>query len=316
MKKIFFICFCLVFCISLIAQNVEKTTLYDEVLNGKIKTLTEKHIFKNGTDTIVYSFNELGLLTNIEKSDFSLGSKRKMINIYNSYNQKIKTNWFDQDGKESYSNDYVYEEGNLVKHIMKHPKSTPNATYYFDYEVTHYKYDKNRNLIEKKELSKQKKSIKEILKEHNKYQYDSTGNCIIEESIDRIGIVIERKNNKYVGNKLVETHTWMLFEGEDLYLKDIYEYYENEKMKSHTHIVYMYGSTKEEVHRDIENYSYDCKYDINEKLIEETKVTTRSDMSEDKSSREYSDFDDKENWRRQRIGKKIIEREIDYFNTI
>ena len=317
MKRAFLISFGIVICMKLIAQDTENTTLYDEKLNGEIKTISEKHIHKNGVDTFVYSFNELGLLTMIEKSNFlpdpKFGSKQKMINIYDSDNQKIKTSWFDQDGKKTYSNDYVYEDGNLIKHTMKHPKSTHGVTYYFDYEITHYRYDKNRNLIEKKELFKQKNLMKETLRNHNKYQYDSIGNCIIEEKINSKGIVVERKNNKYVNGKLVEIFTWQMFEGEDLYLKDEYEYNEDETMKSHTHIVYMYGSVVEEDFRNIEIYSYDCKYDISGKLVGEDKITTRDNVPISKSSWEYNSFDEKGNWRKQTTGGKTIEREIDYY---
>jgi hypothetical protein len=287
---------------------------YDEVLNGKVKTIKEKHIYKNGTDTFIYSFNELGLLTNVEKLNFLLGTKQKMINIYNSDNQKTNTNWYDENGKETYRNEFIYDkEGNLIKHIMTHPKSEGKVKRYFDYEVTFYIYDKNRNLIEKKELSKRKNSIKESFKEHNKYKYDSIGKCIIEENLNSKGHVIERKNNKYLNRKLVEILTWKMFEGEDLYLKDKYEYNEDGNMKSHIHFVYMYGSTEIEESKSIESYSYEYKYDIKGRLIEESKVTSLDDLTTKTSSWKYNNFDEKGNWRHQIIGKKIIEREIEYY---
>lgn len=314
MKSVLLLSLSVFVSLELIAQNLEKTTHFDEVLNGKVKTIKEKHIYKNGTDTFIYSFNKFGLLTNVEKSDFLSGTKQKMINTYNSHNQKINTDWYDESGKVKYRNEFIYDkEDNLIKHIMTHPKSEGKVKRYFNYEVTFYIYDKKRNLIERKELSKRKNSIKESLEEHNKYQYDSIGNCIIEENLNSKGHIIERKNNKYLNHKLVEILTWQKFEGEDLYLKDKYEYYEDGNMKSHIHIVYMYGSTEIEESRSIESYSYEYKYDIKGRLLEESKVTSLDDLTTKTTSWRYNNFDEKGNWRHQIVGKKIIEREIEYY---
>ena len=313
MKRVLLLSLSVFVFIKLTAQGVENTMLYDEILNGKIKTVREKHIYTNGTDTFVYCFNELGLLTNIERTDFLLGAKpKKAINTYNTFNQKIKTDWYDESGKKSYQDEFEYDkENNLIKHFRKHPKSSGKVKYYFDYEITYYIYDKNSNLIEKKELFKQKNSIRESIKEHIKFQYDSAGNCIIEEKLNSNGHVIERKSNKYLNRKLVEIFTWQVFEGEDLYLKDKYEYYEDGTMKSNIHILYRNGSTEEVSFKSFENYSYE--YDSNGRLLEEIKETSKDDLTIKKSTLKYNDFDEKSNWRQQIIGKKIIEREIIYY---
>lgn len=319
MRRFLFIVSSIVLCFILHARNKRETRLYGEILNGKIKTLTEKHIYKNGIETSIYHFNELGLLAQKEELRFlpdeKFGLNQKMINIYDSDNQKIKTISYDQDGKETYINEFSYKDGNLVKHMLKHPRSTAKITYYFDYEETRFKYDKKRNLIEKKTIIKEKKLIR-VRQKLEKYQYDSMGNCIVEEEFDKSGAVVQRKSNKYLNNKLVETLTWQLFEGEDLYLKDIYEHNEDGTLKSQIHVVYVYGSMDEEDHRDTENYSYAYKYDAEGRPIEETKTTSRNDVIANVHNRQYSDFDDEGNWRKQKIGKVIIERAIEYYDDI
>jgi len=182
-----------------------------------------------------------------------------------------------------------------------------------DYEIDTYKYNENGNVIERKEILKRKNSRNEILQKHIKYQYDCIGNCIIEETINAIGKVVEIKNNKYINHKLIETFTWRLFEGEDLYLKDLYKYNDDSTMKSHTSIVYMYGSTDEEESNLTESYSYEYEYDINGRLIGETKTTSREDLPIKKSIWRYIDFDNYGNWIQKTVGSTIIKRQIEYY---
>lgn len=312
MKSFFLTSLFVVFCFGLVAQNEEKTILKGEVLNGKIKTIYEKRNNDNKIDRFAYSFNELGLLIAEESSLFA-GLNKKAIYTYNSKNQRIKTTMYDKEENETDYIEFVYENENLIKRFYKHAKSTPKITRYIDYEIDDYKYDENGNVIERKNIFKRKDSRSEILQKHIKYQYDSIGNCEIEETLSSTGKVVERKNNKYNNCKLIETFTWQLFEGEDLYLKDIYEYNEDGTMKSHTYIVYMYGSTDEEVVKWTENYLYEYEYDINGRLVGETKTTLQDNMPNKKSIWKQIEFDDFGNWKQKTIGNAVLKREIEYY---
>jgi hypothetical protein len=299
-----------------IDQNEVIITLKDEVLNGRIKTINEKRIYNNKIDSFAYFFIELGLLVAEESSLFA-GLNKKAIYTYNSDNQRIMTKMYDRDENQTDYIEFTYDNGNLIKRFYKHAASTPKITRYVDYDIDTYKHDENGNIIEKKRITKRKNSRDEILQEYIKYQYDSIGSCIIEEELGLSGKVVERKNNKYINRKLVETFTWQLFEGEDLYLKDTYEYNEDGTMKSHTHIIYMYSSTDEEVDKWTENYSYSYEYDNEGRLIGETKTTeTTSRISEmpiKTATWKHIDFDDYGNWIQKTMGNSVIKREIEYY---
>ena len=313
MKSYFLVGLYLTICFGLIAQNEEKIVLKDEVLNGRIKTLYEKRIHNNRIDSFAYYFNELGLLI-AEESTLFAGLNKKALYTYNSDNQRIKTTMYDKEGNETDYIEFVYENENLIKRFYKHAKSTPKITRYFDYEIDTYKYDENGNVIEKKAIFKRKDSKNESLREHIKFQYDSIGNCKIEETFNSTGKVVKRKNNEYYNCNLIETFTWQIFEGEDSYSKDLYEYNENGTMKSHTHIVYMYGSTDEEVVKWAGNYSYE--YDTNGRLIGETKTPIGTDnwyKPMEKTTWKHIDFDDYGNWIQKTIDNTIINREIEYY---
>jgi len=288
------------------AQNVSKTSFREEMLNGKIKTIKQK-IYKDGeVDTMLYIFNDLGLL--IEEVQF----REHTFFFYNSKNQKIKSisNYLEYGGIESSSSEYIYEDGKLIKYILKYPPSTAKITHFYDYFITHYKYNNNNELEEVLKFDKLKKSKKETFSEHYKYQYDSCGNRIIEEEFDSNGKKIKMIEKKYINNILMESFTWMAFEGEDLYLKSINLYDENENLESHIEIVYMYGSTTDIAARSTTSYFYDDQQRLI-KVIEpwhpNNKTTT------------YSYFDLNDNWLQKNIidnnGKveKTI-REIEYFN--
>lgn len=313
MKRFFLTSLSVFFCLGLIAQDEGKIVLKDEVLNGKIKTIYEKRNNNNKIDSLVYYFNELGLLIAEESSLFA-GLNKKAIYTYNSDNQRIKTTMYDKEENETDYIEFVYENENLIKRFYKYAKSTPKITRYIDYEINTYKYDEHRNVIERKEIHKNKNSRSETFQAHIKYQYDSIGNCTIEKRLDSRGEVVEEKNNEYNNGKLIETFTWQLFEEEDLYLRDIYEYNNDGTMKSHTHIVYMYGSTDEEVVKWTENYSYE--YDTNGRLIGETKTPIGTDnwyKPMEKTIWKHIDFDDYGNWIQKTMGNTIINREIEYY---
>jgi hypothetical protein len=301
-------------------KDIDKThviiTLKEEVLNGRIKTIYEKRIFNNKIDSFTYFFNELGLLVTEESSLFA-GLNKKAIYTYNSDNQRIMTKMYDEDENQTDYIEFTYDNGNLIKRFYKHAASTPKIISYFDYDIDTYKYDEKRHIIEKKRITKRKDSRNEILQEYIKYQYDSIGNRIIEEKLNLNGKVVKRKNNKYINSTLIESFTWQLFEGADLYIKDIYECNEDGTMKSHTHIIYMYGGTNEEVDKWTENYFYEYEYDNEGRLIGETKTTkTTSRISEvpiKTVTWKHIDFDDYGNWRHKTIGNSVIEREIEYY---
>ena len=299
-----------------IDQNEVIITLKEEVLKGRIKAIYEKRIYNNGVDSFAYFFNELGLLVTEESSLFA-GLNKKAIYTYNSDNQRIMIKMYDKDENQTDYIEFTYENGNLIKRFYKHAKSIPKITHYVDYDIDTYKHDENGNIIERKRITKRKDSRNEILQEYIKYQYDSIGNCIVEEELGLNGKIVERKNNKYINRTLIETFTWQLFEGVDLYLKDTYEYNKDGTIKSHTHIIYMYGSTDEEVDKWTENYSYEYEYNNEGKLIGETKTTkTTSQIIEvpiKTSTWKHIDFDDYGNWIQKIIGNTKIERKIEYY---
>ena len=301
-----------------ITQNEAIITFKEEVLKGRIKSIYERRIYNNGVDSFAYFFNELGLLVAEESSLFA-GLNEKAIYTYNSDNQKIMTKMYDKDEKQTDYIEFTYDNnGNLIKRFYKHAASTPQITRYFDYEIDLYKYDESGNVSERKEIFRRKGIFeRENLQEHIKYQYDSIGNCIVEEELGLNGKIVERKNNKYINRTLIETFTWQLFEGEDLYLKDTYEYNKDGTMKSHTHIIYMYGNTDEEVDKWTENYTCEYEYDNEGRLIGETKITkTTSQIVEvptKTSTWKHIDFDDYGNWIQKTIGNTRIERKIEYF---
>lgn len=284
-------------------EGDEKTKFQDEILNGKIKTIKQIIYEKDRVDTALYFFNEVGLLEEAITNGF------RDIHSYNWANQKIKSTSFDLNhgGIELQSNEYLYENENLITHILKYPSSTFKITYYYDYFITYYTYNINKQLVEEKKFSKRKEDTKEMFCHRYTYQYDSIGNRTIVEKFEENGSMWEKIENKYRNNKLIETFTWTSFEGEDLYLKDIYVYNENDKLESLINIVYNYGSTTDIQHSDTTNYLYDDQQRLI-KIIEPRNFIYYNLTS-------FSDFDIKGNWQQKTIvdTKKII-REIEYYN--
>ena len=113
MKKILIFIFVIIFC-NLSAQNVNKTSFQDEILNGKVKIIKQKIYKGNKVDTMQYIFNDLGLIIDaVQYGDHT-------VYFYNSDNQIIKsiTNYLEHGGVESHTYEYFYENGNLVKQIL------------------------------------------------------------------------------------------------------------------------------------------------------------------------------------------------------
>ena len=297
---------------SLTVPEQAKILSKDKLLNKKIKAIYEKYYFDNGRiDSCSYFFNESGLL--ITEKAYRSTWYQKTVYTYNADNQEVRRTRYDKDGMQTDYIESTYGNGNLVKRFFKHAVSTPRITYYLDYQIDTYKYDDSGNVIEKKEIYKRKDSKNEEIQSHIKYQYDSEGNRIIEEKLNSKGEVVEGKKNRYVNRKLMETATWMLFEGEDLYLKDTYEYDKNDTMRLHTNIVYTYGSSTIEAYRQTENYSYEYEYDINGTLIGETKTKSQTNKPIEKFTWKYIDFDDYGNWTQKKLESTIIKREIEYY---
>lgn len=290
----------------------EKTTLEEEVLNGKIKAIYEKRISKNTSDSLAYYFDEFGLLTTKESSLFA-GLNKKAIYTYNADHQRIQTTMYDYDGNQTDFIEFTYENGNLLQRFYKHAESTPKITRYFDYEIETYKYDEKGNVIEIKSVFKRKNSNTEILQRHIRYQYDSIGNRIVEERLDLSGKVTERKENNFLNKKIIESFTWQSFEDEDLYLKDQYEYYENGKIKTHIYIIYEYGSCLFEALRYTNNYFYENNYDINGRLVEETKTKFQNDSLMNQKSLKIIKFDEFGNWREKIENNIRHKRVIEYY---
>ena len=311
MKNIYLLLFVII-SYSLTAQSVEKTEFRGEILNGKIKLITQTEFnkfkkfsqsnkFNKKIDTMFYCFNELGLL--VEAKEF----KNKTFYTYNSDNQIIISNTYHLrfEGIKARSNEYIYENGNLIKHILKYPPSNSHVTNYFDYFITHYDYDTNGKIIEDRKFSKHRNYEEESFYHHYKYQYDTLGNCIIKERLDKNGDVKQINENKYLNNKLIETFIWQEFEDENSYSKNIYVYDENENLDYCIGIGYMYGSTTNIANKHITNYFYDDK----QRLIK---------IEESYRATYYQDFDTKDNWQKKIIDEKdkqrIILRKFEYYD--
>lgn len=295
------------------SQGTDYTKLKNEVFNGKIKTLSEKAYVctNNDQDSLVlnveltYTFSELGLLVGRK------GLGQEIFNTYNSDNQISSSSIHLENGVEYVKNVFSYSNGNLVKHINKNiPSKYVNSTY--DYFVSFYIYNGENKLVEEKRLSKSRNMQNEVLEEHKKYQYDKNGNCLVEEKFEN-GEVIKRVEKKYSDHKLRESFTWQEFEGENLYLKDLYEYNEDGTILSHINIIYDYNSTERIADKIMVNYLY--KYDYKHRLTEMHELSNKSKMYI------FSNFDLNGNWQRKTIkedGKfmKVIFREFEYYNLL
>jgi hypothetical protein len=302
MKKILIFIFVIIFC-NINAQNVT-TSLREEILNGKIKIIKQKIYKDEKIDTMQYCFNDFGLLIH------DVHYREQTFYYYNSNNQIIKSisYYLEYGGIESSSDEYIYEDGKLIKYILKYSPSTDKISRYIYHLFTNYKYDFNNQLVEVMEFSKNRKYKKETFLKHYKYQYDSCGNRKIEEEFNSKGEKVKMIEKKYVNNILLESFTWKKFEGEDLYLKSIYQYDENKNLEIHIEIVYMYGSKTDIALQSTTSYFYDDQQRLI-KVIESRgndRITT------------YSDFDKNDNWLQKLFivnGKeeKTI-REIEYFN--
>jgi hypothetical protein len=296
---------------SLYAQNENKTKFEDGILNGRVKSFEQKsfNINKTSQDTVlsselIYKFNDSGLLEECK------GLGQISTYKYNSKNQLIQVNVCRWNGKDCTVNDYSYDEkGNLIKHYSKQPPSTSTITVYFEYFVTYYSYDEQNNLIEEKSFDKPVKAKKEHLEEHKIYEYDPKGNKIIEKELTQSGTFSQKVEYKYSDTTLIETFTWMEFEGEDLYLRDIYEYFESDKIKSKTSIIYAYNSTERIVQKDTTLYIYE--FDNENRLIKETENASKIKV------KEYHNFDKRNNWQKlienDNGEVKIIIRQFEYY---
>lgn len=296
---------------SLFSQNDNITKFEDELINGKVKSLEQKSFKVNKTsqDTVIISelifkFNDSGLLE--ERKGLGQISTYK----YNSKNQLIQINVCQWNGKDCTVNDYSYDEtGNLIKHYSKEPPSTSTMTVYFEYFVTYYTYNEQNNLIEEKSFDKPVKSKKEHFEEHKIYEYNSKGNKIIEKELTQSGTLTKRVEYKYSDTTLIETFTWMEFEGANLYLRDIYEYFDRGKIKSKTSIIYDYNSTERIVQKDTTIYIYEL--DNENRLIKETENASKTKV------KEYYSFDKWNNWQKlienDNGDVKIILRQFEYY---
>jgi hypothetical protein len=289
----------------LIEKKEEKTSFENEILNGRLKVLFEQSYDNNKIDSMIYFFNESGLPTTTIKF------AQKLIYTYNSNNQKLKLEVYSLDGKKLRIIEYVYENENLTTRILKYPASTSKISYNYDYHINRYEYDTKKNLIEERASSKEKKSKEESFDYHYKYQYDSIGNCIIMEILNVKGKIIAKTEKKYENRNLKETFTWQIFEGEDCYQKDIYEYNENDSLNHLIEIIYNYGSTNDIVGQFLTSYTYE--YDDEQRLIEKRELSNSKTITSS-----CSDFDPKGNWQRKVINNngnlKIILRKFEYYN--
>lgn len=296
---------------TIFAQDKINTELKGELINGQVKVLKEKSYkyLIEDQDTVldyelVNKFNETGLL----KERKGLGQLSTY--EYNSKNQIERVDVCTGDRKRCTVNEYSYENGNLVKHFSKHPESNEKTTVYNEYFITHFTYNKHNQLIELSKFRKPTKSKNEIFVEHEKYDYDSLGNKVIEEELSESGKVFKRIKHKYSDSMLVESFTWIKFEGEDLYTKEVYEYYDDGKIKSKNEIVFDYNSTDRIAQQFLTTYKYE--FDKEGRLIRKNENSFKPKITE------FHDFDSKNNWLRKIINDekniKVILRDFEYFH--
>jgi len=268
----------------------DKTIFEGDTLNGKIKTITQNTYgeYSKGKD-VIYIFDEYGL--QIRRKGIG-----QDIFYYYKFNKIIESSICRADnGKEYRKNEYLYDErGNLIKHIHIFLPNEKTITKYF--------YNNENKLIEERDS---RKTIK--------YQYDANGDCVIEEEYGGKDVLTEKKEHKYINHKLVETFSWQRFEGEDLYIKDLYTYNENGTLKSNTHIIYHYGSKN---HIAMENTtSYHYIYDDKNRLIEYKEINIGDYLD---VTTTYENFDKKGNWQLKityKDGKETkVTRKFEYYD--
>lgn len=144
-------------------------------------------------------------------------------------------------------------------------------------------------------MSKPIKSKKEVFEGHYKFDYDATGNIIVEKQLKESGSIIRKIENKYTDSTLTETSTWARFEDSNLYYKDYYKYFDNGMVKSKTSIFYEYDSLDKIVQRDTTNFNY--QFDKENRLIKEFENSTFL------KANEFYNYDKKDNW------QKMVENE-------
>lgn len=263
----------------------------DDTLNGKIKTIIQNTYGENfDSSDVIYTFDEFGFKVRRQ------GYGQDIFEYYEN-NKIIKTSICDADnGKEYRRNEYLYNErGNLIKRINN--VDLPKDKYT---QIIHYFYSNDDKVIEIRDL------IETI-----KYKYDELNDCIIEERYNNEDVLRERMENKYINHRIAEKVTWRLFEGEEYYVKEIYNYNLNGTLKS---IIYYYSYTKEFPKKpSVIRYFY-YTYDKENRLV---KYKLRDDNY--KETIIYSNFDKNGNWQLKKINqngrKKKIKRRFEYYDN-
>lgn len=269
----------------------DKTIFEDDTLNGKIKTIIQNTYGENFDNSdVIYTFDEFG--SKVRRQGYG-----QDIFEYYKGNKLIKTSICDADNGEEYSRyEYLYDErGNLIKrmNIVDLPKDKYTT-------IILYFYSNDDKIIEIRDL------IETI-----KYQYDELNDCIIEERYDE-DVLRERIENKYINHRIVEKVTWRLFEGEEYYVKEIYNYNLNGTLKS---ITYYYSRTKElPKENDGIKYFY-YTHDKKNRLVKFQAIQKKYY----KETIIYSNFDENGNWQLKKINqngrKKKIKRRFEYYDN-
>lgn len=259
--------------ISSVAQEQNKTTFKNEILNGRVLSLDQRiyEINKETDDTTLnhnlkYLFNPNGQL--IERS--GLGQKTSY--SYNSFNKLSQVKVCNGLADNCTINDYSYDvNGNLLIHKQTLPKSTSKTTVYFEWFLSEYSYDENNNLIKEKKYSKRVYDKNKTLVEHIVYEYDSLGNKKMETELNQSEIPMKKTEYKYNESVLKETSSWENFEGEDLYSSTFYSYNINGMISSKTTLIFDYGSKDKVVSESFTSFTYE--YDDKGNLIKKTEAS-------------------------------------------
>ncbi len=291
--------------VSSVAQEQNKTTFKNEILNGRVDSLDQR-IYKINKETgdttlnynLKYLFNAIGQL--IERS----GLGQKTLYSYNSFDKISQVKVCNVLADNCTINDYLYDvNGNLIVHKQTLPKSTSNPTVYFEWFLSEYSYDQNNYLIKEKKYSKRVDDKNETLVEHIVYEYDSLGNKKTETELNQSGIPLKKTEYKYNESGLTETSTWENFEGEDLYSSTFYSYNSTGTISSKTTLIFDYGSKEKVASESFTSFTYE--YDVKGNLIKKTEASLNDTVIV------FEEYDTFGNWQKMiKQNQKEIEIEI------
>ncbi len=253
--------------------------------------LYEKEEFGNGEQKIIYKRDDKNNIveercSGFEAEGYSVNWMKK--NTFNELNKLIQSKYFIED-VISTINQFKYDiNGNLISNYTTFPKDIASE------EVTLYKYDENKNILEKiDKTSVKKKYIPHFMKYI--YKYDSRQNKIYESEVNEKGEVGISRKFKYDNNDNIVEEQYSYRNSKPFITK--YFYNDNKLVKEKRYdserglewyVLYVYDNTGNWIKRT--TFETNGNVSINERIIEYYSAN-------EKTSAEISD-----------------EKEVNYFN--